>query len=131
MAQKSLSVLHRIDTSMTWDMRTFNKKFKWMSYSLWIVYTYFYKTIFFVEQDENYIYSYLHINANTFLNHKLNKKMNISKFHKRFSYYISLYAFEFLQYTILLSLFFQINLSTLKKKKLFRKKKINTYSFFK
>ena len=130
MAQKSLSVVHRIDTSMTWNIRIFNKQYKWLSYSLWIIYTYFYKSIFFLEENENYIYNYLHLNTNTFIVYNNNKRIYLPKLQKRFSYYISLYAFEFLQHILLLSVFFQTNLLTLKKKKIFKKKKIITYYNF-
>lgn len=131
MAQKSLSVLHRIDNSMTWDMRIFNKQSKWASYSLWIVYTYFYKTVFFIQTDKEYSYKYLHTTMQTFIFKNNNKIIHPINLKKRFSYYIALYSFEFLNYIILLSIFFQINLNTLsKKRKYWKKKQLTTHSFF-
>jgi len=67
MAQKSLSVVHRIDNSMTWEMRIFNKQNKWLSYSLWIIYTYLYKLVFFIQVDKNYVYNNLHTSEQTFI----------------------------------------------------------------
>lgn len=118
MAQKSLSVLHRIDSSMTWDTRIFNKKLKWFSYNLWFFYTYYYKNIFFIEQSDVYIYNNLH---NKDINYIFFKKKLVYplNYKKRFSYYISLYIYEFFSSLILLSIFFQINLTELKHKNMY------------
>jgi len=121
MAQKSLSVVHRIDNSMTWEMRIFNKQNKWLSYSLWIIYTYLYKLVFFIQVDKNYVYNNLHTSEQTF---RILKKKKIIPLNikKRFCYYISLYSFEFLNFIILLSIFFQISLKTLSRKKQYKNK---------
>jgi len=121
MAQKSLSVVHRIDNSMTWEMRIFNKQNKWLSYSLWIIYTYLYKLVFFIQVYKNYVYNNLHTSEQTF---RILKKKKIIPLNikKRFCYYISLYSFEFLNFIILLSIFFQISLKTLSRKKQYKNK---------
>ena len=129
MAQKSLSVLHRIDTSMTWDIRVFNKKYKWFSYILWFFYTYLYKKIFFLEQDSDYLWYHLHNPKSLYIQQKQSNYVYPSNLVKRFSYFISLYCLEFLNYVIILNIFFQINLSTLNQKRFIRKKKKNI-SFF-
>jgi len=121
MAQKSLSVVHRIDNSMTWEMRIFNKQNKWLSYSLWIIYTYLYKLVFFIQVDKNYVYNNLHTSEQTF---RILKKKKIIPLNikKRFCYYISLYSFEFLNFIILLSIFFKIILKILIIKKQYKNK---------
>lgn len=117
LGQKSLSVLHRIDSTMIWNSYIYNKNYKWLSYNLWFVYTQFYKIIFFIDQNEFIIYNNLHYTENTFLTKNYNNCYNILKNHKRFSYYIDLYCIEFYNYLILLNLYFQTDLLFFKKKK--------------
>ena len=52
MGQKSLSVLHRIDSSMIWNSYIYDKNYKWLSYNLWISYLQFYKVLNFLEENE-------------------------------------------------------------------------------
>ena len=42
MGQKSLSSLHRIDSSMIWSSYIHDKRLKWLSYNLWFAYVQFY-----------------------------------------------------------------------------------------
>ena len=117
MGQKSLSVLHRIDSTMIWNSYIYNKNYKWLSYNLWFVYTQFYKIVFFIDQNEFIIYNNLHYTKNTFLTKNYNNCCNIFKNQKRFSYYIDLYCIEFYNYLILLNLYFQTDLLFFKNKK--------------
>ena len=123
MAQKSISVLHRIDSSMVWDSFIFNKNYKWLSYNLWFIYFQFYKIIFFIDQDKFLIYNSLHFKNNILKKKKFNNYSIMSKNLKRFCYYIDLYCIEFYNYIILLNLYFSTNLSYLNKKKKKKKKK--------
>jgi len=52
MAQKSLSVLHRIDSSMIWNSYIYNRNYKWLSYNLWFSYIQFYKVIFCFDNNK-------------------------------------------------------------------------------
>jgi hypothetical protein len=112
MAQKSLSILHRVDTSMIWTSFFHEKKFKWLSFNIWFFFLYFYKNYFFFNIKKNYHYF---TNSTNFLNFKkIPKNINNSKL--RFSYYINLYCIEWLNYLILLNLYFKTNLRFYKKK---------------
>ena len=128
MGQKSLSVLHRIDSSMTWDSHIFNKNYKWLSYNLWFMYLQFYKTIYFIDTDIVRIYDNLHIASNSFILKKFNNYMPMIPNTKRFSYYIDLYCLEFFNYILLINLYFLTDLEFFKKRKK-RKKKIENIFF--
>lgn len=124
MGQKSLSVLHRADSSMIWNSYIYNKQYKWLSYNLWFAYIHFYKIIFFCNS-----YSYV------FLNHLSNSKnmqlitlskkyMHLSKTSIRFSYYIDLYCLEFYNYLLLINIYFLTNLFFFKINKKRKKNKL-------
>ena len=124
MGQKSLSVLHRADSSMIWNSYIYNKQYKWLSYNLWFAYIHFYKIIFFCNS-----YSYV------FLNHLSNSKniqlitlpkkyIHLNKTSIRFSYYIDLYCLEFYNYLLLINIYFLTNLFFFKINKKRKKNKL-------
>lgn len=110
MGQKSLSLLHRADSSMIWSSYIFDKKNKWLSYNLWFIYIYFYKNIIFHQFYLKKNRKYLHNKLNCFLYLKKKKKLYLNKKKQRFSYYIDLYCFEIYDSLILINLFFFTNL---------------------
>lgn len=117
MGQKSLSVLHRIDSTMIWNSYIYDKDYKWLSYNLWFMYIQFYKIIYFIDQNEFTIYNNLHYTTNGFLKNRFSNYYKIFKTSKRFSYYIDLYCIEFFNFLILLNLYFQTDLNFFKKKR--------------
>ena len=118
MGQKSLSMLHRADASMIWNSFIFNKHYKWLSYNLWFIYIQFYKVLFFFDftVHTNQEFLNLHLKKN-FLIKKKYKKFKLLSKTPRFSYYIDLYCFEFLNQLILLNLYFYTTLNFYKKSK--------------
>lgn len=131
MAQKSLSVLHRIDSSMIWNSYIYDKKFKWLSYNLWFSYIQFYKICFFFNVDNsntNTNFTYL---KNSFILKNNVKYFNLIKTPTRFSYYIDLYCVEFFNYILLINLYFYTNLLFYKHKsnkhKIVKKIELNTF----
>lgn len=119
MGQKSLSMLHRADASMIWTSFLFDKHNKWLSYNLWFIYIQFYKILFFFDFTihKNQEFLNLHLKKN-FLIKKKYKKFKLLSQTPRFSYYIDLYCFEFLNQLILLNLYFYTTLVFYKKSKL-------------
>jgi hypothetical protein len=131
LAQKSLSVLHRIDSSMIWNSYIYDKKFKWLSYNLWFSYIQFYKICFFFNVDNsntNTNFTYL---KNSFILKNNVKYFNLIKTPTRFSYYIDLYCVEFFNYILLINLYFYTNLLFYKHKsnkhKIVKKIELNTF----
>jgi hypothetical protein len=128
LAQKSLSILHRVDTSMIWTSFFHEKRYKWLSFNLWFFYIFFYKNFFFFNLKKlniNYFKDY-----NYFLNFKKINK-TIKKNSVRFSYHINLYCIETLNYLILLNLYFKTNLAFYRKKNITQdNNKINLNNFF-
>ncbi len=117
MGQKSLSALHRVDSSMTWNSSIIEKDYKWLSYNLWFIYIQFYKIIFFCNSKTNYIkVNILNNNSKNYL--KSNNKIKLNKSFVRFSYVIDLYCIEFLNSVLLLNLFFKTNLRYYKNSKI-------------
>ena len=71
MGQKSLSSLHRVDSSMIWNSSLYNSNYKWLSYNLWFSYIQFYKIIFFLNTVKSKFFSnFDYFNNNTFLKKK-------------------------------------------------------------
>jgi len=117
MAQKSLSLLHRIDTSMVWTSFIHEKKYKWLSFNLWFFYLYFYKVFFFFNIDKLKSKNIYFRDFNTFIKNHNIKYLHIKNTYVRFSYHIDLYCIEFFNYIILLNLYFETSLFFYKKKK--------------
>lgn len=110
MGQKSLSSLHRVDSSMIWNSSLYNSNYKWLSYNLWFSYIQFYKIIFFLNTVKSKFFSnFDYFNNNTFLKKK-KKSFSPCKNFVRFSYYIELYCVEFHDYLFLINIFFFTNL---------------------
>lgn len=131
MAQKSLSVLHRIDSSMIWNSYIYDKKFKWLSYNLWFSYIQFYKICFFFNVDNSNTNTNLTYLKNSFILKNNVKYFNLIKTPTRFSYYIDLYCVEFFNYILLINLYFYTNLLFYKHKsnkhKILKKTELNTF----
>lgn len=131
MAQKSLSVLHRIDSSMIWNSYIYDKKFKWLSYNLWFSYIQFYKICFFFNVDNSNTNTNLTYLKNSFILKNNVKYFNLIKTPTRFSYYIDLYCVEFFNYILLINLYFYTNLLFYKHKsnkhKIVKKIELNTF----
>lgn len=130
MGQKSLSVLHRIDNSMIWDVNMYNKNYKWLSYNLWFAYINFYKVIFFLEQNQFYFFNNLTYFQNSFITNRYQIFYTLIKNYKRFSYYIDLYCITFIDVIILINVYFETTLLFYKQKKKYIKKKISNPNFF-
>lgn len=119
LGQKSLSMLHRSDSSMIWNSFIFDKYNKWLSYNIWFIYIQFYKVLFFFDFNNSYNESYLNFYLQkNFLIKNNSKKFKLSSKTPRFSYYIDLYCFEFLNQLILLNLYFYTTLVFYKNSKL-------------
>lgn len=131
MAQKSLSMLHRVDASMIWSSYLFDKKFKWLSYNLWFIYIQFYKIIFFFNiQDKKNNKFLKYYNKISFITNKKKNFFYLKKNNFRFSYYLDLYCIEFYNYLLLLNLYFFTTLKFYKKKKNYNiniKKQLNFF----
>jgi hypothetical protein len=114
MGQKSLSSLHRIDSSMIWNSSLYNANYKWLSYNLWFSYLQFYKVIFFFNAIKSkYCTNVTFYNNKSFI--KKNKKyFTVCEEYIRFSYYIELYCVEFYDYLFLINIFFLTNLKFFK-----------------
>lgn len=127
LGQKSLSMLHRADASMIWTSFLYDKHNKWLSYNLWFIYIQFYKILFFFDFTihKNQDYLNLHLKKN-FLIKKKYKNFKLLSTTPRFSYYIDLYCFEFLNQLILLNLYFYTTLNFYKKSKLKKTQIIKT-----
>ena len=122
MGQKSLSSLHRIDSSMIWNSYLYNNNFKWLSYNIWFSYIQFYKVIIFLNSKKIEKQNNFHYYDNTiFVKTKIKKYFHVKHQFVRFSYYIDLYCVEFLDYLLLINIFFLTDLKFYKNshKKLF------------
>ncbi len=116
MGQKSLSVVHRIDNSMIWNSSLYNSNYKWLSYNLWFVYTQFYRTMLFCDIYTTKVWNNFKNVNDLFITNKT-KKIHIQKTYVRFSYYIDLYCVEFIDFFLLINLYFHTNLKFYKKEK--------------
>ncbi len=124
MGQKSLPLLHKIDTSMIWENSLYNEKYKWLSYNLWFIFIYYYKQNLFYLYKENIQLSNLTVKNN--LTPKFNCKYKRTKSTNiRFSYHIELYCLEYYNYLLLINIFFLTHLNFFKSSKK-KKKKILT-----
>jgi hypothetical protein len=124
-------MLHRADASMIWTSFLFDKYNKWLSYNLWFIYIQFYKVLFFfdfkIHKNQEFLNSHLKEN---FLIKKKYKKFKLLSKTPRFSYYIDLYCFEFLNQLILLNLYFYTTLIFYKKSKLKKNQTVrNTFVY--
>lgn len=120
MAQKSLSLLHKIDSSMIWTSYIYEKKYKWLSYNLWFFYLFFFKNIFFIKLSNNNEFQRNYFKEfNTFIRKNKSNYIKIDESAPRFSYYIDLYCIEFFNIIILLNLYFQTKIEFYKKKNKF------------
>jgi len=113
LGQKSLFLLHKVDTVQTWTSLIYDKHFKWLSYNLWFSYVQFYKIAFFINffikiPKINYLYP-----KNTFLINNINNNYKLNNNNVRFSYYVDLYCIEFNNYLLLVNLYFYTNLKYL------------------
>lgn len=118
MGQKSLSSLHRIDSSMIWSSYIHDKRFKWLSYNLWFAYIQFYKVIFFFNYEKSkFRRNVFCCFSKNFLSSKLVNYKHPSKTNLRFCYYIDLYCVEIFNFLLLLNLYFFTTLAFYKKKK--------------
>ena len=110
MGQKSLSVVHRIDNSMIWSSSLYNCNYKWLSYNLWFVYTQFYKTMLFSDIYTTKIWNNFE-NKYDLLPTIKKKKTHINKTFIRFSYYVDLYCVEFIDFFLLINIYFHTSLN--------------------
>lgn len=132
MGQKGLSTIHRIDSSMFWQSFIYNKDYRWLSYNLWFAYIQFYKIIFLLNNDL-ILYTNVVYNNNSYVYTYSKNIYKIYKHHKRFAYHVELYCFEFLNYLLLINVFFKANLLFFKdsaKRKTFKKRISRVNSFF-
>ncbi len=123
MGQKSLSSLHRIDSSMIWSSYIHDKKFKWISYNLWFMYIQFYKIIFIYRSHWKFVPLKICNFNDHFLTKNISNYKHPSKEKQRFGYYIDLYCIEVFNYLLLLNIYFHTTLSFYKDK---RTKKTHT-----
>lgn len=126
MGQKSLSIVHRIDNSMIWNSSLYNCNYKWLSYNLWFVYTQFYKTTLFCDIYTTKLWNNFE-NTYNLLPTKKKNKSHMLKTYVRFSYYIDLYCVEFIDFFLLINIYFYTNLKFYKKEKNFGHKKKNRF----
>jgi len=115
MGQKSLPQLHKIDTSMIWETSLYNYDYKWLSYNLWFIFTYFYKYNLFSINQKNLELSNFFLNQNYLINSKVKKYVKLKSFNIRFSYFIEIYCLEYFNYLFLINIFFLTNLYFFKK----------------
>ncbi len=117
MGQKSLYSLHRVDSSMIWESSLCNSNYKWLSYNLWFTYLYYYKFMTFNFRNSSIIFNNIFNNFNSLISNKNWKYRKFQKIDIRFTYHIDLYCIEFLNYLLLINIFFLTNLKFFKKKK--------------
>jgi len=131
MGQKTLPQLHKIDTSMIWETSLYNYDYKWLSYNLWFIFTYFYKYNLFSINQKNLELNNFFLNQNFLVNTKINKYTKLKSFNIRFSYFIEIYCLEYFNYLFLINIFFLTNLYFFKEsKQLFFKNKNELKDFF-
>lgn len=116
MGQKSLSSLHRIDSSMIWNSYIHDKRFKWLSYNLWFMYIQFYKVVFFYRPYWKFSASKKCDFNKHFLTNNITNYKHPIKIKQRFGYYIDLYCVEVFNYLLLLNIYFHTTLVFYKNK---------------
>jgi len=130
LGQKSLHLLHKVDTSMMWETSLYNSNYKWLSYNLWFTYIYYYKAVTFQLKKPKILFIN-HNNYNTLLNIYYKKNKLRENTQVRFSYHIELYCVEFVNYLILINIYFLTNLKFFKIKNYNKKnKKIKKFDNF-
>ena len=130
MGQKSLPQLHKIDTSMMWETSLYNSNYKWLSYNLWFIFTYYYKYNLYSMNQKNLELNNFFLNQNYLVNIRFNKYSRLKSYNIRFSYFIELYCLEYYNYLLLINIFFLTNLSFFKDSKqlnLENKKKLKNF----
>lgn len=101
MAQKTFLKLHRVNKSMYWESSIYNKKYKYYSYTVWLILIYFYKNIIKID-DYNFM---------NFL-----EKKNILIEDKRLIYNLNLYFLQTDNLNLVINLYSKIEIKFFKKK---------------
>jgi hypothetical protein len=117
MGQKSLYCLHKVDTSMIWESSVHNLNYKWLSYNLWFTYLYFYKFMTFNNRNSEIVFNNVYNNFNNLIKTTNWKYKQFNHVNIRFTYHIDLYCLEFVNYLLLINIFFLTNLKFFKREK--------------